>query len=143
VVEQIVWIVVLLDRDQAGKIVAPIGGGIIGQIEIAIVHVSRARQMRPHRRIDFCDLREMGGRVGRAGPAREILDAVLRARAPRKRRGIGGNPRDPAAIGRDSELDQAVQLVPKIYDVMRQAPSDPASTEPFQELLDVIKTAIG
>ena len=45
--------------------------------------------------------------------------------------------------GRDSELDQAVQLVPKIYDVMRQAPSDPASTEPFQELLDVIKTAIG
>jgi flagellum-specific ATP synthase len=45
--------------------------------------------------------------------------------------------------GRDSELDQAVQLVPKIYDVMRQAPSDPASTAPFQELLDVIKTAIG
>lgn len=45
--------------------------------------------------------------------------------------------------GRDSELDQAVQLVPKIYDVMRQAPSDPASTEPFQELLDTIKTAIG
>jgi flagellum-specific ATP synthase len=44
--------------------------------------------------------------------------------------------------GRDSELDQAVQLVPKIYDVMRQAPSDPASTEPFQELLDVIKTAL-
>jgi hypothetical protein len=36
-----------------------------------------------------------------------------------------------------------LQLVPKIYDVMRQAPSDPASTEPFQELLDVIKTAIG
>ena len=45
--------------------------------------------------------------------------------------------------GRDSELDQAVQLVPKIYDVMRQAPSDAASTEPFQELLDVIKAAIG
>jgi len=45
--------------------------------------------------------------------------------------------------GRDSELDQAVQLVPKIYDVMRQAPQDPASTEPFQELLDVIKTAMG
>jgi hypothetical protein len=64
-------------------------------------------------------------------------------RAPRKRRGIGGNVRDPAAIDRDSELDQAVRLVPKIYDVMRQAPSDPASTEPFQELLDVIKTAIG
>lgn len=45
--------------------------------------------------------------------------------------------------GRDSELDQAVQLVPKIYDLMRQAPSDPPSSEPFQELLDTIKTAIG
>ena len=44
--------------------------------------------------------------------------------------------------GRDSELDQAVQLVPKIYDVMRQTPADPACTEPFQELLDVIKNAI-
>ena len=44
--------------------------------------------------------------------------------------------------GRDTELDQAVQLVPKIYDVMRQTPSDPASTEPFQELLGVIKNAI-
>jgi hypothetical protein len=45
--------------------------------------------------------------------------------------------------GRDNELDQAVQLVPNIYDVMRQAPSDPACTEPFQELLAVIKKAIG
>ena len=45
--------------------------------------------------------------------------------------------------GRDSELDQAVQLVPKMYDVMRQAPSDPACAEPFQELLAVIKNAIG
>ena len=45
--------------------------------------------------------------------------------------------------GRDGELDQAVQLVPKMYDVMRQAPSDPACVEPFQELLAVIKNAIG
>ncbi|WP_454620968.1 flagellar protein export ATPase FliI [Bradyrhizobium cenepequi] len=44
--------------------------------------------------------------------------------------------------GRDSELDQAVQLVPKIYDLMRQAPSDPPSREPYQELLTLIKAAI-
>jgi flagellum-specific ATP synthase len=44
--------------------------------------------------------------------------------------------------GRDNELDQAVQLVPKIYDVMRQAQSDPSCAQPFQELLDVIKTAM-
>ena len=29
------------------------------------------------------------------------------------------------------------------HDVMRQAPSDPACAEPFQELLAVIKNAIG
>lgn len=45
--------------------------------------------------------------------------------------------------GRDGELDQAVQLVPKIYEVMQQAPSDPASAEPFQDLLTVIKNVIG
>ncbi|MGM4889435.1 flagellar protein export ATPase FliI [Tardiphaga sp. 20_F10_N6_6] len=45
--------------------------------------------------------------------------------------------------GRDSELDQAVQLVPKIYDVLQQHPTDPSCAEPFQELLSVIKTAIG
>ncbi|MGP9813388.1 flagellar protein export ATPase FliI [Rhodopseudomonas sp. NSM] len=45
--------------------------------------------------------------------------------------------------GRDGELDQAVQLVPKIYDVMQQSPTDAACTEPFQELLAAIKNVIG
>jgi flagellum-specific ATP synthase len=36
-----------------------------------------------------------------------------------------------------------VQLVPRIYEVMQQTPTDPACTEPFQELLAVIKSAIG
>jgi flagellum-specific ATP synthase len=30
-----------------------------------------------------------------------------------------------------------------VYDVMRQAPSDPACAEPFQELLAAIKNPIG
>jgi flagellum-specific ATP synthase len=33
--------------------------------------------------------------------------------------------------------------VPKIYDVLQQHPTDPSCAEPFQELLSVIKTAIG
>ncbi len=45
--------------------------------------------------------------------------------------------------GRDSELDQAVNLVPKIYDVLGQFPSEPPCAEPFQDLLGVIKSAIG
>jgi flagellum-specific ATP synthase len=45
--------------------------------------------------------------------------------------------------GRDTELDQAVQLVPKIYESMRQTASDPMCTEPFHDLLDVIKATVG
>jgi len=45
--------------------------------------------------------------------------------------------------GRDSELDQAVNLVPKIYDVLGQLPAEPPCAEPFQDLLGVIKSAIG
>jgi len=45
--------------------------------------------------------------------------------------------------GRDNELDQAVQLVPKIYDAMRQTASDPMCTEPFHDLLNVIKSTVG
>jgi flagellum-specific ATP synthase len=36
--------------------------------------------------------------------------------------------------GSDPELDRAVQLVPKIYDVMRQSPDDPASADVFQDV---------
>jgi flagellum-specific ATP synthase len=36
--------------------------------------------------------------------------------------------------GSDPELDKAVQLVPMIYDVMRQSPDDPASTDVFQDV---------
>jgi flagellum-specific ATP synthase len=41
--------------------------------------------------------------------------------------------------GRDAELDQAVELVPRIYQAMRQGPSDPSSADPFRELRDILK----
>jgi len=41
--------------------------------------------------------------------------------------------------GRDSELDQAIELVPKIYDAMRQDASAAPSAEPFRELRDMLK----
>lgn len=43
--------------------------------------------------------------------------------------------------GRDTDLDNAVQLVPRIYDAMRQTPHDPASTDPFHELNEMLKGA--
>lgn len=36
--------------------------------------------------------------------------------------------------GADQELDQAVDLVPKLYEALRQAPHDPQSSDAFQEI---------
>ena len=41
--------------------------------------------------------------------------------------------------GQDSGLDQAVDLVPKIYDAMRQQASAEPSAAPFRELRDMLK----
>jgi flagellum-specific ATP synthase len=36
--------------------------------------------------------------------------------------------------GSDPDLDKAVQLVPRIYEAMRQSPDDPASVDVFQDI---------
>ncbi|WP_025034290.1 flagellar protein export ATPase FliI [Bradyrhizobium sp. DOA9] len=41
--------------------------------------------------------------------------------------------------GRDSGLDQAVEMVPRIYSAMRQGVSAPPSADPFRELRDMLK----
>jgi flagellum-specific ATP synthase len=41
--------------------------------------------------------------------------------------------------GRDTSLDQAVEMVPKIYSAMRQDTSAARSAEPFRELRDMMK----
>ena len=41
--------------------------------------------------------------------------------------------------GRDSGLDQAVDMVPRIYNAMRQDASSPPSADPFRELRDMLK----
>jgi flagellum-specific ATP synthase len=41
--------------------------------------------------------------------------------------------------GREPELDHAVELVPRIYDALRQSPHNPASTDAFRELSEMIK----
>lgn len=38
--------------------------------------------------------------------------------------------------GQDPELDQAVSLVPRIYDGLRQNPTDPLSQDAFRELAE-------
>ena len=41
--------------------------------------------------------------------------------------------------GRDAELDQAIALVPKVYDALRQGPTDALSSDAFRELNVAIK----
>ena len=41
--------------------------------------------------------------------------------------------------GRDTSLDQAVEMVPKIYAAMRQDTSAAPSADPFRELRDMMK----
>jgi len=36
--------------------------------------------------------------------------------------------------GADAELDKAIDIVPKLYEAMKQTLADPASTDPFQEV---------
>jgi flagellar biosynthesis/type III secretory pathway ATPase len=41
--------------------------------------------------------------------------------------------------GNDSELDQAVVLVPRIYKAMMQSPQSPRSAEAFRELAEILQ----
>jgi flagellum-specific ATP synthase len=45
--------------------------------------------------------------------------------------------------GRDAELDQAIALVPKVYDALRQGPTDALSSDAFRELNAAIKQSKG
>jgi flagellar biosynthesis/type III secretory pathway ATPase len=42
-------------------------------------------------------------------------------------------------LRRDAELDQAIALVPKVYDALRQGPTDALSSDAFRELNTAIK----
>lgn len=41
--------------------------------------------------------------------------------------------------GQDSELDQIVALVPKLYDALAQSPTTPPSRDAFRELSDALQ----
>lgn len=43
--------------------------------------------------------------------------------------------------GQDSELDQAVALVPKLYETVTQSPANPPSRDAFQELAEALQQA--
>ena len=59
----------------------------------------------------------------------KIRTMIARFEDTRDLRLIGGY-----RSGSDPDLDKAVHLVPRIYDVMRQSPDDPASVDVFQDI---------
>ncbi len=42
--------------------------------------------------------------------------------------------------GSDGELDKAIEIVPKLFDAMKQSPRDPASIDPFQEMARALQS---
>ncbi|WP_371875368.1 flagellar protein export ATPase FliI [Pleomorphomonas sp. NRK KF1] len=75
--------------------------------------------------------------------SREERDLVLRLRSliarfedTRDLRLMGGYQ-----AGQDPELDQAVSLVPRIYEGLRQNPTDPLSQDAFRELAEKMQPA--
>ena len=63
------------------------------------------------------------------GLVTKIRAMIARFEDTRDLRLIGGY-----RSGSDPDLDKAVQLVPRIYEAMRQSPDDPASTDVFQDV---------
>jgi flagellum-specific ATP synthase len=61
---------------------------------------------------------------------------VSRYEDTRDLRMLGGYQR-----GTDIELDQAVQLVPKLYEALIQSPQSPPSVDPFREVADKLQGA--
>src|SRR5688572_433527 len=41
--------------------------------------------------------------------------------------------------GTDAELDKAIELVPRVLEVMKQSPADPPSTDAFQEMAQALR----
>ena len=42
--------------------------------------------------------------------------------------------------GSDGELDKAIEIVPKLFEAMKQSPRDPASVDPFQEMARALQS---
>lgn len=66
----------------------------------------------------------------------KLRGLVSRYEDTRDLRMLGGYQR-----GTDAELDQAVLLVPKLYEALSQSPQSPPSADPFREIADKLQSA--
>jgi flagellum-specific ATP synthase len=64
----------------------------------------------------------------------QLKAMITRYEESRDLRALGGYQR-----GGDIDLDQAVDLIPKLYGALTQRPDDPASIDPFRELANALQ----
>ena len=69
------------------------------------------------------------------GVVRRFLALVARFEETRDLRLMGGYQ-----PGHDADLDQAVTIVPRLYDALRQDPSSPRSRDPFREIAGMLQS---
>ena len=121
---------VLVDGDDHNDPVADnIRGTLDGHIVLDRAIADQGRFPAVNVLTSISRLAQVGVDAGAAGARHEAArhDRALRGHArpaPDRRLSSGSDP----------DLDKAVDLVPRIYDVMRQSPDDPASVDVFQDI---------
>ena len=77
---------------------------------------------------------ELGWQPKQRELIRRIKSLIARFEDSKDLRLMGGYKR-----GSDAELDQAVVIVPKVYDALRQSPSMPFSQDSFADLAEFLQ----
>jgi flagellum-specific ATP synthase len=121
---------VLVDGDDHND---PVADNIRGTLD---GHIVLERAIADQGRFPAVNTLTSVSRLAKAGCTPEQWAVVTKIRAmiaryedTRDLRLIGGYKQ-----GSEPDLDKAIQLVPRIYDVMRQGPDDPASVDVFQDV---------
>ncbi len=121
---------VLVDGDDHND---PVADSIRGTLD---GHIVLDRAIADQGRFPAVNMLTSVSRLARASCTPEQWSVVMKIRAmisryedTRDLRLIGGYRQ-----GSDPDLDKAIHLVPRVYDVMRQSPDDPASVDAFQEV---------
>jgi flagellum-specific ATP synthase len=121
---------VLVDGDDHND---PVADNIRGTLD---GHIVMERAIADQGRFPAVNVLTSISRLAKAACTPEQWNLVMKLRAmiarfedTRDLRLIGGY-----RSGSDADLDRAVQLVPRIYEAMRQSPDDPSSSDVFQDI---------
>src|SRR5260221_5629567 len=107
-IEDVLWVVRLLDLAESLKVIPVVGALPINQIEICVINVGESGKVRMHRFVQIFHLFQHLRRIRIFRPLRIILYAKECIGSMRERRGRGRYAGDRAAIGLENDADAAV-----------------------------------